>query len=159
MLTRTGTELGEHALPTYENFLLPALTGISRADGALGRSEVKKKVVQETRLSDDQLALTCPGGKHEGRSVALDRVGWALSSLKLMGGLDNSDRGVWSITSRGRELLAQGHEAVVAANQTARSEAWRRRKSLPEEPSVADRDSDDLAEQASESWRSSWFRS
>jgi hypothetical protein len=41
-----------------------------------------------------------------------------------MGALDNSSRGIWSITSRGRELLAQGRDAVVTANRTAHSEVF-----------------------------------
>jgi restriction system protein len=67
--------------------------------------------------------------------------------------LDNSSRGIWSITSRGRELLAQGRDAVVTANRTAHSEARRRRKSLTLAAEMADRESDELVEQASESWR------
>ena len=70
-----------------------------------------------------------------------------------MGALDNSSRGIWSITSRGRELLAQGRDAVVTANRTAHSEARRRRKSLTLAAEMADRESDELVEQASESWR------
>jgi len=50
---------------------------------------VKDKVVQQADLSDDELSATYPGGRHAGRSIALDRIGWALSSLKLMGALDN----------------------------------------------------------------------
>lgn len=146
--------MSDHVLPTYEDFLTPALEVISQAGGSLGRVEVKEKVVQRVGLTDDQLSVTYPEGRAAGRSVALDRIGWALSSLKLMGAMDNSSRGVWSITSRGRELLAQGQDAVVVANRTARSEARRRRKSLDTGPPAPDRDTDELAELTSESWRS-----
>src|SRR4051794_5278449 len=146
--------MSDQVLPTYEDFLTPALEVISQAGGSLGRVEVKDKVVQCVGLTDDQLSVTYPEGRAAGRSVALDRIGWALSSLKLMGAMDNSSRGVWSITSRGRELLAQGQDAVVVANRTARSEARRRRKSLDAGSPAPDRDTDELAEQTSESWRS-----
>lgn len=145
--------MSEHPVPTYEDFLTPTLQVISQAGGSLGRAEVKDKVVQQAGLTDDQLSFTYPEGRNAGRSVALDRIGWCLSSLKLMGALDNSNRGVWSITSRGRELLAQGRGDVVAANRTARNEARRRRKSLTPASGEAERDADELAEQASESWR------
>jgi restriction system protein len=140
-------------LPTKEDFLTPTLEVISSAGGSLGRTEIKEKVAQKAGLSDDQLAVTYPDGRSAGRSVALDRIGWGLSALKLMGALDNSNRGVWSITSRGRELLAQGRDAVVIANRTARNEAKRRRKSLPAASETALRDNEELAEQGSESWR------
>src|SRR4051812_39488727 len=149
----------EQGFPTYEDFLTRALEVIAAAGGSLGRAEVKDKVVKHAGLSDEQLSVTYPTGRAAGRSIALDRVGWALSSLKLMGALDNSTRGVWSITSRGRELMAQGHEAVITANRTARSEARRRRRSLP--TSLADvdedrdnQDSDELPEQAGDAWQS-----
>ncbi|MGY1820893.1 restriction endonuclease [Geodermatophilus sp. SYSU D00079] len=143
----------EHDLPTKEDLLTPTLEVISSAGGSLGRIEVKDKVAQRVGLSDNQLGVTYPAGRSAGRSVALDRIGWGLSALKLMGALENSSRGVWSITSRGRELLAQGRDAVVTANRTAHNEARRRRKSLTIASERDDRDGDELAEQASESWR------
>src|SRR3954447_17823020 len=145
--------MSERDLPTKEDFLTPTLEVISSAGGSLGRAEVKDKVAQRVRLSDNQVAVTYPEGRSAGRSVVLDRIGWGLSALKLMGALDNSNRGVWSITSRGRELLAQGRDAVVTANRSAHNEARRRRKSLILDSEMADRDSDEFAEQASESWR------
>lgn len=149
----------ETPFPTYEHLLIPALEVIGAAGGSLGRAEVKDKVVQHAGLSDEQLSVTYPEGRNAGRSIALDRIGWALSSLKLMGALDNSTRGVWSITSRGRELLAQGCDAVVTANRTARGEARRRRRSLTITSADVnldhqDRDAEELAEQASDVWRS-----
>ena len=145
--------MSEYDLPTKEDLLTPILEAISSAGGSLGRTEVKDRVVQLVGLTDDQLAVTYTEGQSAGRSVALDRIGWGLSALKLMGAVDNSNRGVWSITPRGRELLAQGPDAVVTANRTAHSEAYRRHKPLVPALEVADRDSDGLAEQSGESWR------
>jgi restriction system protein len=145
--------VSEYDLPTKEDLLAPTLEVISSAGGSLGRAEVKDKVVQREALVDDQLAITYTEGRSAGRSVVLDRIGWGLSALKLMGAVDNSNRGVWSITSRGRELLAQGREAVVAANRTAHSEAYHRRKPLASSADIVDRDGDGLAEDSSEAWR------
>src|SRR3954462_15016004 len=93
----------EQVFPTYEDFLTAALEVIAGAGGSLGRAEVKDKVVQHAGLSDEQLSVTYPGGRHAGRSVALDRIGWALSSLKLMGALWGSPETAEASAIRGSD--------------------------------------------------------
>jgi restriction system protein len=115
-------------IPSYDRFEPAILRVLAAAGGSLKRTEIRERTIAEAGITDDQLALTFPEGTPSaGRSIVLNRIGWAISHLKLMGAADNSQRGVWSITSRGRELLAQGEDAISAANRDARTALRARR--------------------------------
>src|SRR5690606_4443935 len=88
-----------------------------------------------------------------GRSVVLDRIDWALSHLKLMGAVENSERGVWSISSHGRSLLTEGADAIVEASRKARLVRREARKQAVTD-SNSDSTTSDLNEEENESWKS-----
>ncbi len=120
--------MAEVAIPTYEDLMFPVLAALVNGGGSLTRSEIKERAVVEAGLSDEQLAVSYgPENKREGTSIVLSRVGFAISSLKMCGAAENSQRGVWSVTPYGRELLEQGESALVHQNRSVRLEARMRR--------------------------------
>lgn len=110
-------------LPTYSAFLQPVLSVIDAAHGSSTKREVDDAVIELMGVTPEQLAVPYPAGSKAKGSKVIHRIAFARSSLKLCGALDNAQRGIWSITALGRELLAQGGDAVRQAD-------WRTRKEL-----------------------------
>lgn len=143
-------------IPTYEDLEPAVLKVLSDCGGSLKRSEIRDRAVEAAGVSEEQLAVTYPeGSKRAGRSVVLDRAGWALSYLKMVGAVESSVRGVWSITPHGRTLLAGGPDAIIDASRNLR-QARRESRKQAGTASVAVA-VDDVAEEAGEAnddWKS-----
>lgn len=90
------------ALSGWNEFAIPVLKLLE--DGStLSKREIIDGVVVATALTDDQLALTLPS---TGERVADNRIGWAISYLKRVQALSRPSRGHYTITDKGREILA-----------------------------------------------------
>ncbi len=114
-------------IPTYRDFLFPVLQALDESDGSLAKREVDSKVIESEQLNDEQIAVAYPVGSAAKGSKVLHRIAFARSSLKLFGAVNNSERGVWTITTRGRELLAAGEAEVRRADSDVRKELAARR--------------------------------
>jgi len=92
------------AIPDYQTLMLPLLQF-----AADGRERSKRQAVEalavQFRLTADELATLLPSGR---QGLFDNRVAWARSYLKHAGLLDAPRRGVFVITERGRQLLAEG---------------------------------------------------
>ena len=149
-------------LPPYSAYLFPVLQAIDQAHGSANKREVDEAVVDLMGLIPEQLAVVYPEGSKAKGSKVLHRIAFARTSLKLIGALDNSVRGIWTITSNGRTLLAEGADAVRQADWEMRKQLTlkrneREKSDLEGAPSLTP-DSDDAAEtegpeSADVSWR------
>lgn len=90
-------------IPTYEQVMLPVLE-ILAANGPRHRRALAAAVADVLQLSEAERQQTLPSGK---ATVILSRVGWALSYLKQARVVETPRRGVYQITDRGRDILAQ----------------------------------------------------
>src|SRR5689334_14899484 len=116
------TTADEPSIPTYRDVLYPTLRALDQLGGSGRKDEVNETVIALLGLTDEQLAVEYPPtGKAHGSKV-LHRLAFARSSLKLAGGLDNSQRGVWALNDRGRELLTLGDDAARAADSAMRKD-------------------------------------
>ena len=123
-------------LPTYWELTPAVLRTLADAGGSLTRQELKDRAPAVAGLTEEQLSVLFEDGQWAGTSVVVGRMGWALSALKGIGAVDNSDRGVWSITAAGRAFLAQGAEAVVRACREGHSARRRARAAAAAAPDV-----------------------
>ena len=71
-----------------DDFLDPILATLHELGGSASRGELKNKVIEDMGLTPDQ---------------AKYNVGFSISRLKWLGFIDNSERGVWSLTAKGWE--------------------------------------------------------
>ena len=96
-------------------------------------------------MTDEQLAILFPQGSRQGESKVLYRIPWACTHLKIIDALDNSQRGVWSITQKGLDHLEMDRveEALKSANKAVARE---RRKARAESQSEHVEDDEELAE-------------
>lgn len=109
-------------IPSHRRMLLPALEAV-RALGGSGRiEEINEKAIELGRFSEEQQAMIHGAGP---RTELEYRLAWARTLLKWMGVLDNSTRGVWSLTDLGRSI---SKEDVDRLFREQRSERLKRRR-------------------------------
>ena len=90
-------------VPTYDSFLNPVLHALQALGGSGSIQEIYDKVVEQQRLSEDVLVVVHEPEKGTQSEVAY-RLVWARTYLKKFGLLENSSRGVWSLTAKAHGL-------------------------------------------------------
>lgn len=85
-------------LPKREFFFKPVLQAIQELGGSGTNEEINNKVIEILKISDDLLAMT---HKNTNQSEFEYQMAWVRTMLKNQGLLENSQRGVWAISSSG----------------------------------------------------------
>ncbi len=88
-------------VPRYQDLLWPVVVALRELGGSASISELDERVIADQQFSDEQQALLQGDGP---KSQLSYRISWARSYLKGMGLVENSRRGIWSLTERGREV-------------------------------------------------------
>src|SRR6266480_2495383 len=87
-------------VPTHDGLFNPLLSAIRELGGSASVAEQEDKVAELLKLSDDEASEI-----HRGNRTKLSyRLAWARNYLKRAGLLDNSARGVWALTAKGRAV-------------------------------------------------------
>lgn len=79
----------------------PVLQALKELDGSGTNREIDEKVIEIEGFTDEQQAVMHKNDRH---TLVEYRLLWARSVLKRVGAVDNSTRGVWAITEKGRAL-------------------------------------------------------
>lgn len=90
-------------VPDFQTLMLPALRVLSTVSPATAM-QVRAALAVEFGLTAAELAELLPSGR---QTTFANRVAWAYSYLKQAGLIASPRRGVYEITARGRETLAQ----------------------------------------------------
>jgi len=127
------------SVPSYFDLLWPTLHAVIAIDGSGHLSEIDRAVVERESFSEGQQAVL----HGDGPQTEIEyRLAWARTYLKGMGLLDNSTRGVWSLTEDGR-AAQEGELADLHAEYTRRQRErsrGRRREKREEEGEPGERD-------------------
>jgi restriction system protein len=91
----------EVVIPGHEAFMNPLLDALRRLGGSGTFEEIETEVAEIAGLTEEQLQV--PHGETN-RSQFDYRLAWTRTYLKWFGLVDNSSRGVWSLTPRGLEI-------------------------------------------------------
>jgi restriction system protein len=86
------------AVPKYDDMYNETLKAIKKLGGSASNQELENEVAKLLRLSEDDLSLI---QDNHNRTQFSYRLAWARTYLKFAGFLDNTERGVWSLTSKG----------------------------------------------------------
>jgi len=89
------------AIPDFQTLMLPVLR--ASADGEVRIGDVIEKLAAEFALTEEERAQLLPSGR---QSTFANRVHWSKSYLGKAGLITLSGRGRFTITDRGREVLA-----------------------------------------------------
>lgn len=124
-------------LPPYRKILWPTLQAVIELGGSGRIDEINAKAIEVGRYSEELQSI--PHG--DGRQSELEyRIAWGRTLLKWIGALDNSTRGVWSVTDEGRSLGEADVERLYQ-EQRARELAERRtRRQQDDDPSTENGD-------------------
>jgi len=88
------------AIPKYDELFNPLLITIKNLGGSPLISELEEGVIKNLCLTEKEIAEP-----HNERKTKLQyRLAWARSYLKAYGLLDNSERGVWVLTAKGKDI-------------------------------------------------------
>jgi restriction system protein len=112
-------------MPIYHELLWPTLDAITNLGGSATIQEINEQVISDKGFSEEQQAVPHASGR---QSEIEYRLAWARSNLKGLGAVENSARGVWSVTEHGRSLTPESvliadkeWRAVLAARRRERS--------------------------------------
>jgi len=90
-------------LPTFDRLMNPLLRALKALGGSGSIEEIYEKVIEIEKISEAVLSqMHDPEGSNQ--TEVGYRLAWARTYLKKYGHLDNSARGVWSLTAQGRAV-------------------------------------------------------
>ncbi len=121
----------------------PLITALRQLGGSGSIDEIYEKVIEIEQIPEDVLEKLHDPDKSNLTEVGY-RLAWARTYLKKYGVLDNSKRGVWSLTTKGRDTKKIDPQEVVRHVRALDKEGTKRKK--PSKPLE-----DDVPEE--EEWR------
>ncbi|CAN5496524.1 MAG: restriction endonuclease [Actinomycetota bacterium] len=91
-------------LPKYNELMWPTLRAITESGGSATIQEIATKVIELQGYSEEQQSVL----HKDGPATEIEyRLAWARTYLKGVEAINNSRRGIWSITEKGRSLIEQ----------------------------------------------------
>jgi restriction system protein len=106
-------------IPTFDDLMGPTLQALKAMGGSASNEEILAKIIEMQRIPEAvQSAI-----HSDNRSTKLAyNLAWAKTYLKKAGALENSGRGVWSLTESGERMTEQDLQTVPAAVRKQASE-------------------------------------
>ena len=123
-------------VPTYDALMNPVLKALKHLGGSGTIQEIDATASEIAGLTDEQLEILHNPDKG-GQTEVEYRLAWTRSYLKKYGLLENSARGVWALTPKGRETERVNPRTVVRQVQEQMKQARQAASQEEEEPSDA----------------------
>lgn len=92
--------------PVFIRFLKPVIEILKELGGSGNAGEVVDLVIDRMNISDEELSIV----NKNGGSRIKNQVNWARMYLVNAGIIDNSTRGVWSLTDNGESFTLKNHD-------------------------------------------------
>jgi restriction system protein len=90
-------------VPTYDLLFNPVLKALKSLGGSGTIEEINQKVIENEKFPDNIAAI--PHGDDTSPYAEVKyRLAWAKTYLKAYGLIENSDRGVWALTTKGSKI-------------------------------------------------------
>lgn len=90
-------------VPTFDKLMNPVIQALKQLGGSGTIEEINNRATEIAHLTDEQLEV--PHDPERGSQTEVEyRLAWARTYLKKYGVLENSSRGVWALTPKGRQL-------------------------------------------------------
>jgi len=118
-------------VPTFEQLINPILRALHRLGGSASIRELVDGVVGDLGVSEELAGI--PHGRGTWTELGY-RSAWARNYLKNFGLIENSERGIWALTAKGRETQSVDARQLVRAVQQQHRETRGRRGEAPEKP-------------------------
>lgn len=120
------------AMPTFDQLFEPLLTALRALGGSGSVEEIYAKTIEVAGISEEVASQMHDPDKGNMTEVGY-RLAWARTYLRKYGLLENSSRGVWSLTAKGSSTSKIDPAAIVkAVRDMDRPESPRKRGKKPE---------------------------
>ncbi len=86
-------------MPTFDSLMNPLLRALSQLGGSGSIDEIYEKVAELEEIDEEILSIPHNPDKSNQTEVAY-RLAWARTYLRKYGFLENSSRGVWTLTQK-----------------------------------------------------------
>ena len=127
-------------IPTSEDLLWPTLKALEARGGSGSIQELSEQVAADLELPDEMLDIL--HGKSGPKSEVDYRASWARTRLKFINAVDNTTRGIWTITEVGR-----GIQTDQKVRELVRLELAKRNKERNSRGPGAEDENDDGADE------------
>lgn len=127
----------EKRIPKSEDLLWPTLEALKDCGGSASIRELVERMARNLKLSDEILGVMQKGSS---KSVVDYNAAWARTGLKHIGAVENTQKGVWTITAVGRDI--QSDEEVRALDRQVIAQRNKEKRTQGADPWVED-DADD----------------
>jgi len=128
------------AIPQYLELFNPLLHALKQLGGSATVAEIEERVAKDLALPEELLEQ--PSKSHPYQSELMYRLAWARTYLKAFGLIENSQRGVWSLTPKAQQYptvdSAEVRKYCVALTKKARKAKKGSVKDSGEDASLAD---------------------
>lgn len=105
-------------IPQHNELMWPTLKAIKALGGSAHISEILSKVAEIEGFSEEAQSIPHVSGNQTRLGY---RLAWARTWLKNGGAIENSDRGVWSLTDKGEKLKKEQISEIVKQVKLAQS--------------------------------------
>lgn len=123
----------QSGVPTFDKLLNPSLEALRKLGGSASVQELVDRVLADLALPSSITEI--PHGRGNMTEVEY-RSAWARNYLKNAGLIENSERGIWSITSKGAETKQVDPRELVRTVQRLHREQRERRAGESSETAV-----------------------
>lgn len=117
-------------VPSYDSLLWPVLKALKAMGGSASNEELFTKVVELEAISEETASIAHSDNRQSKLSY---NMAWAKTYLKKVGAIENSARGVWSMTDAGERLTAAEVKRIPAQVRKLASD----RRRMEGEPDIA----------------------
>jgi restriction system protein len=110
------------AVPTFDRLMIPVLNALKVMGGSASNQELLDKVIELEEYPDEVQNFL----HTDNRQTKLNyNLAWARTYLRKVGAVDNSQRGIWTITGSGEDVIADDIPNFV---KTVRKESAENKK-------------------------------
>ena len=139
-------EIDAEGLPDLPGMMLVTIEALKALGGSATIQELDKKVIELEGVTEAEQALTMPRGQN--RTRVNYYLAWARTHLKRGNALENSSRGVWTLTESG--VAITGLDGTRAIYEQVTQEERERARAKRQAAKTAKTNIDDLTENGPE---------
>lgn len=137
-------------VPTYDELVYPTIQALISLGGSGSNEEILAKVIELGKYPDGIEEVRNSRGT---MSLIAYRLAWARSYLKKVSGLDNSQRGIWTLTNTGKGMTEEDCKKIPTSVRKAYTESRKSQKILSE-----DSEGEELADELNVHWKERLLR-
>ena len=139
-----------HDVPTYDELVYPTIQALISLGGSGSNEEILEKVIELGKYPNDIEEVLNSRGT---MSLIAYRLAWARTYLKKVGGLDNSQRGVWTLTNTGKGMTEEDCKKIPNSVKKAYNDSRKSQKALSE-----DNEEEELSDEVDVHWKERLLR-